>query len=357
MGQPIGATGPVEFGEFEVIETCFRPLAGAGAFDLTDDAAMLAPPPGHDLVLTADAIACGVHFFADDPPDLIARKALRVNLSDLAAKGATPLCYLLAAAFPAPFDKTWIAAFASGLAADQAEFGISLSGGDTIRVAAGSSGPTISITAIGAVPTGTMVRRAGGQPGDHLFVTGEIGGAAAGLACLLGETSLIGDLSGAERAVAIERYHLPRPRCGLANTVRAHASAAIDISDGLVGDCDKLAVASGCSATIDANTVPLHGALSGNGASADIVAAAITGGDDFEILAAIPPGQIAPFTAAAADVGIGVTDIGMLGEAGDSPAPISVLLDNQPLRLPRRSYVHSRAGDHERAGDPGSDGN
>ncbi|MHA1189649.1 MAG: thiamine-phosphate kinase, partial [Alphaproteobacteria bacterium] len=281
-------------------------------------------------------------------------------LSDLAAKGATPLFYLLAAAFPAPFDRAWITAFASGLAADQAEFGISLSGGDTIRVATGASGPVIAITAIGTVPTGTMVRRTGGQPGDHLFVSGEIGGAAAGLACLPGEPSPFGDLSGAARAAAIGRYRLPLPRCGLANAVRAHAAAAIDVSDGLVGDCDKLAAASGCSAIIDANTVPLHGSFSGKTGSADVIAAAIAGGDDFEILAAIPPGQIAPFTAAAADVGIGVTDIGMLRKADHSPAPASptsVLLDNQPLQLPRRSYVHSRTGDDERAGDSNPDGN
>src|SRR5215471_11161619 len=177
------ADGPVAdppSDEFARIARFFAPLAQnfPGAYGLTDDAASFGLAAGEQAVVTTDAVVAGVHFIGDEPPGLIARKALRVNLSDLAAKGARPIGYTLAAVLPAAIDDAWLAAFAAGLAADQAEFGIPLIGGDTV----GTSGPlTLSITALGAV-SGGMVRRAGARPGDRVYVTGTIGDAALGLA-------------------------------------------------------------------------------------------------------------------------------------------------------------------------------
>ena len=162
--------------ELSIIDRFFRPLAGEGAFDLRDDAGVIAPPPGHELVVTTDMVARSVHFL-DDPPDTIAKKALRVNLSDLAAKGATPLGYVLSIGLSPEIDEAWLAGFAEGLRDDQAAFSIKLLGGDTIAV---PDRTVVAITAFGLVPTGRMVRRSGGRPGDRLYVSGTIGGQRRG---------------------------------------------------------------------------------------------------------------------------------------------------------------------------------
>src|ERR1700683_4823534 len=165
--------------EARLIARHFRPLAKhPGAFNLTDDAAAIAPPPGSDLVMTTDSVIAGVHVFADDPPDLIARKALRMNLSDLAAKGARPLGFLLALSLPAATKQSWIAAFARGLGQDAKHYGCPLLGGDTDH----TPGPAaVSSAAFGAVPRCKMVRRASAKAGDSVVVTGTIGDAALGL--------------------------------------------------------------------------------------------------------------------------------------------------------------------------------
>ena len=169
--------------EFALIAKYFRPLAGPGALDLSDDAALLTPPPGRDLVLTADAMVGGVHFLPDDPPDLVGRKLLRVNLSDLAAKGATPLGYLMTVSTPRDTPEAWFAGFAAGLAQDQAEFGVTLLGGDTTS----TPGPiSLSLTIIGHVAPGMAVHRFGAQDGDGIWVTGTIGDGALGLAVATG---------------------------------------------------------------------------------------------------------------------------------------------------------------------------
>ena len=166
-------------GEDRLIARHFKPLARhPGALGLTDDAAVLTPPPGQALVLTADAIVGGVHFFPRDAADAIARKALRVNLSDLAAKGAQPAGFLLTLALPRGVGERWLKAFARGLGADARRYDCPLLGGDTVA----TPGPvTISITAFGTLPEGTMVRRAGARVGDHVIVTGTISDAALGL--------------------------------------------------------------------------------------------------------------------------------------------------------------------------------
>ncbi len=279
--------------EFGLIARHFRPLAGPGGLELLDDAALLRPPPGRDLVLTADAMVEGVHFLPDDPPDLVARKLLRVNLSDLAAKGAVPLGYLLTLSARRGTADAWFAAFASGLAADQKEFGVSLLGGDTTS----TPGPvSLSLTAIGHVAEGGMVRRSGAQPGDALWVTGTIGDGALGLRALRGE---LPDPGGH----FADRYHLPRPRLGLLRP--GLVRAAMDVSDGLVQDLGHLCRASGVHAKLEAAHVPLSA-----GVPAGSLPLCLTGGDDYELLMAVAP-EAEPALRHAADVAaIAVSRIG-----------------------------------------------
>ncbi len=263
-------SAPAEFG---LIARHFRPLAGPGALALLDDAAVLAPPPGRELVFTADAMVAGVHFLPDDPPDLIARKLLRVNLSDLAAMGAQPWAYLLTVSAPRDTDDAWFAAFAAGLALDQQAFGISLLGGDTTH----TPGPlSLSLTAIGHVAPGQAVRRSGAQTGDEIWVTGTIGDGALGLAALQGR--LVDPTGHFAR-----RYHLPQPRLGLISP--ALVRAAMDISDGLVQDLGHLARAAGLAAELHAQQVPRT-----PGPGPEWLETILTGGDDYELLLAVRPG-------------------------------------------------------------------
>ncbi len=282
--------------EFAFIARHFRPLAGPGALDLQDDAALIAPPPGRELVLTVDAMVGGVHFLADDSPDLIGRKLLRVNLSDLAAKGAVPLGYLMTVAAPRDTPDAFFASFAQGLAADQATFGITLLGGDTTR----TPGPlTLSLTAIGHVAPGAMLRRAGARPGDGAWVTGTIGDGALGLRVAQGE---LHDATGH----LLDRYRLPHPRLGIA--LAGIASAAMDVSDGLIQDLGHICRASGVGAALEAARVPLSDPA--REAGPNWFETCVTGGDDYELLMAVPPGHDARLIAACAAAGVAVTRIG-----------------------------------------------
>jgi len=287
--------------EFSLIYKHFRPLAGPAALALGDDAAVLAPPPGREIVIAADAMVQGVHFLPDDPPDLVARKLLRTNLSDLAAMGAAPLGYLLTVSVPRATPDAWFAAFAAGLAADQAEFGLALLGGDTTS----TPGPvSLSLTILGTVAPGAALRRNGARPGDGIWVTGTIGDGALGLLAAQGQVAdSAGHLAG--------RYRLPRPRLALAQHLPGIAHAAMDVSDGLVQDLGHLCRESGLAATIAAADVPL------SPAAATLVAAdpallhrCLTGGDDYELLLAVPPEQEAALHAAASATQTPVTRIG-----------------------------------------------
>jgi thiamine-monophosphate kinase len=299
-----------ESGEDRLISRYFKPLARhPGALGLIDDAAVLAPPPGHELVLKTDAIVGGIHFFADDPPDTVARKALRVNLSDLAAKGAKPAGYLLSLIIPKGIDERWLKGFSRGLAADGKTYGCPLLGGDTDR----TTGPvTLSIAAFGTLPKGTMVRRSGARPGDHVVVTGTIGDAALGLKLRLdGNAAKRWKLTPAMRRHLASRYLLPRPRNDLAEVLRRHASGGMDVSDGLVGDLGKLLRASKVGADIAVARVPLSSAArAAVKAEPKMIETILTGGDDFEIVATIPPRKLKAFLAAARRIGVPVAEIG-----------------------------------------------
>jgi thiamine-monophosphate kinase len=281
---------------------------------LNDDAALLRPNQGEELVLTKDMLVAGVHFFADDPPGAIAQKALRVNLSDLAAKGAAPKGFLLGLGLPADWSEDWLNAFVKGLAADAELFGIDLLGGDTVHV----PGPlTLSITAIGAVPEGRMVQRGGAKAGDHIFVSGTIGDAALGLKVRRkseDDMDWIAALSEAARAHLLDRYLLPQPRLALREALRTYAHAAMDVSDGLAGDLSKLLRLAGLTAEIAVTDIPLSDAAAG--LAERLIEPIFCGGDDYEILCTVPPQAVPGFIAAAQAANIRVTHIGIC-QSGD----------------------------------------
>jgi thiamine-monophosphate kinase len=299
-------------------------LAGPGSLDLEDDAAVFLPPPGRELVIAADAMVGGVHFFPNDPPDLIARKLLRTNLSDLAAMAAAPFGYLLTVSTPRGTPDDWFAAFAQGLALDQAEYGVSLLGGDTTS----TPGPiSLSLTVLGTVAPGCAVRRSGARTGDGVWVTGTIGDGALGL---LAASGLIDDPDG----YLLDRYRLPRPRIGLA--LHGVARAAMDISDGLVQDLGHICRASNVGAWIDAASLPLS--ASARTAGPALLERCLTGGDDYELLLAVPDAKAAHLREMARQAGFEVTCIGRI-EGGE--ATVRVLgPDGRPLVLQRTGWSH-----------------
>lgn len=321
---PIAAKGSGLPSEFDLIGRHFRPLAGAAALDLEDDAAVFAPPPGRELVMAADTMVAGVHFLPDDPAEGVGQKLLRVNLSDLAAMGATPLGYLLAVSAPADTPDAWFASFARGLAADQAAFGLSLLGGDTTS----TPGPiTLSLTIIGHVAPGQAVRRRGAKSGDEVWVTGTIGDGALGLAVSLGK---LDDPSGFLRG----RYCVPQPRLGL--PLAGCVSAAIDVSDGLLQDLGHLCRLAGCGAEVVAGAVPMSEAA--RVAGPDWLAQRLGGGDDYELLLAVPEGRGAALTAACATLGVPLTCIGRFVPG---PSAVRVLDDRgQPFAIGRHGWSH-----------------
>jgi thiamine-monophosphate kinase len=334
--------------EQDLISKYFAPLAGPGGLGLLDDAALLAPPPGTELVLTADALVAGVHFFAEDPPEKIALKALAVNLSDLAAKGADPLGFLLALALPSDWTPDWLAAFARGLGEMAAQDDCPLLGGDTVA----TPGPlTLSITALGCVPTGKMVRRTTARPSDALYISGTIGDAALGLA--LRKSQITGEqkpawaqnLAPEQCEALVDRYLTPRPRKKLVSALRACASAAMDVSDGLIGDLRAMMRASGVTAQVelraqvDLRQIPLSGAASAAfRADPDLLERILCGGDDYEILCALPIGAAARFEAFARATGVAVTRIGSV--AGPGEAEVFSGFDGRPRAFGRDRFSH-----------------
>jgi thiamine-monophosphate kinase len=325
-------------GEERLIARFFGPLAThPGALGLIDDAAVVGVPVGHDLVVKTDAIIGGVHFFPDDPPDAVAKKALRVNLSDLAAKGAQPLGFLLSIALPTGIGDGWLEGFSAGLGADAERFGCPLLGGDTDR----TPGPvTISISAFGTLPRGTMVLRSGARPGDRLVVTGSIGDAAIGLVLRRDrQAARRWGLDSAMEEHLLRRYRVPEPRNALAEALRRYAHGGMDISDGLAGDLAKMCRASHVTATIEVARVPLskaaRRALAAEPRLLDVI---LTGGDDYEVLASVGESEVGNLAAEAAVAGVTTTEIGAVG-IGEGKARF-LGRDGTELAFVRPSFSH-----------------
>jgi thiamine-monophosphate kinase len=320
--------------EFEIIARFFVPLAAGhpGARGLSDDAATLGVAAGMELVITADALVAGVHFFADDPPDLVARKMLRVNLSDLAAKGASAVGYVMTVTLPASIDEAWLAAFSIGLAADQAEFAVTLLGGDTTA----TPGPlTLSVTAFGEVPLGKAIHRDGAEMGDAIFVSGTLGDGALGLDVARG--GLL-DLPAEARTYLLDRYRLPRPRMRLGPRLIGIAHAALDVSDGLVGDLGHVCRCSHLGAIVEASAVPVSAAAARAIAhDANRRLAVLTGGDDYEILFTAPEDQAEALARLSVELGIPLTRIGRMIEGTGV-----VVRDErgEPIPIARGGYRH-----------------
>ena len=314
--------------EFEFIARRLRPLATAhGALDLSDDAALLDPSPGREVVLAKDAMVAGVHFLRSDPPGQIARKLLRVNLSDLAAMGAAPLGYLLALARPHEITDDWLGEFCAGLAADNAEFRIALLGGDTVS----TPGPlTLSLTVVGEVPTGTALLRGGATAGDEVWVSGTLGDAALGLKVLQGVLAV----AEPARAFLVERYRLPQPRLALGDALRGIASAAIDISDGLIADLGHILEVSGVGAELRADALPLSASARELPGACD---AALAGGDDYELLFTAPAERQAGIAALAGPLKLPLTRIGAIRAGSD----LSIIdASGQAVVPPSRGWQH-----------------
>jgi thiamine-monophosphate kinase len=320
-------------GEFELIREFFAPLSRgvSGACNLQDDVATVTCPAGYEMVLKVDAIVEGVHFLKDDPARSIAKKALRANLSDFAAKGAEPRAYLLALALPDWATDAWVGEFAQGLAEDQAEFGIALAGGDTVR----TPGPlTIAVTLTGFVPTGETIRREGAKVGDSVYVTGTIGDAGGGLELLRGKPPALTDWQ--DRL--IDRYRIPSPRLAFGRALRGVANAALDVSDGLIADLGHIAAVSEVCVEVDASRVPLSDEFRQMyGAGVPSLVRAATAGDDYEIAFVADARQRGRIHALASQTQTRVTEIGRVS-AGRGVA----LLDAAGGELPvaHKGFVH-----------------
>ena len=326
-------------GEAAIIQGFLEPLSRSwpGAFGLLDDCAVVAPAPGHELVVKTDPVRQGVHFFADDAPADIAWKAVAVNVSDLAAKAARPVAYMLALSLPDAPTRTWMAEFAEGLRAAQEAFGCVLIGGDTDQM----DGPlSAAVTVFGEVPSGRMVRRATPAVGDALLVSGTLGDAALGLRLRQGEA--IDGLRDEDRAAALARYLRPRPRLGLRVALRTWAHAAMDVSDGLGKDLGRMCHAGGLAAEVELARLPLSAALiAGTSDDMALRKRLVSSGDDYEVLCAVAPSDVDQFVAVCAAAGETVTNIGRF-IAANGAAPTPILLDESGNTTPwgQAGYDH-----------------
>lgn len=321
-------------GEFERIAKIFAPLAAGfpGALGLTDDAALIAPETGSDIVVTTDTMVAGVHYMGDEPPSAIACKLLRVNLSDLAAMGATPLAYTLNVALPREIDDPWLEDFAEGLRQDQQRFGIALAGGDSVS----TPGPvTLTVTAFGRVSQGRALRRSAARPGDTVYVSGTIGDAALGLLTLTGK---LDPGKGAARDDLVARYRLPEPRVSLGPELVGLANAAVDVSDGLVADLRHIAEASHCRAVLQADRVPRSATTRALlEARPELTEVGLAGGDDYEILFTAPAGSEDAVRSLASRLSLALTAVGRI-EAGEGVQVLDACGAEIPLSV--QGWVH-----------------
>lgn len=321
--------------EFELIAEIFAPLAEGfpGALGLLDDAAILRPRPGRELIFTKDMLVSGVHFPEHDPARQVGKKLLRVNLSDLAAMGAEPVGYGLGIAIPDDFELAWLREFADGLAEDQATFGVSLIGGDTVS----TPGPiTFSLSMLGDLPEGQALTRSGAKAGDLVVVSGTIGDGALGLRVALGETL---GLTTVHRDQVLNKLRQPQPQLALGQALRGIAHAAVDISDGLVADLGHICTASGLAAVIQAEKVPVSEAavayLDGEGGGA--LVPLLTGGDDYELLFAIAPESEERVMGIGDELSISLAVIGHMTE-GERVEVLDV--HGMPVTIERPGFSH-----------------
>lgn len=321
--------------EFTLIEEVFAPLTAeaSGALALKDDAALYRASEGCETVLTVDAIVAGVHFLSGDPPESVGRKLLRVNLSDLAAKGAVAKGYLLVTAWADDTDLDWIRRFAKGLAGDQERYGVFLWGGDTVR----TPGPlTLSLTAIGEVPSGTMLRRSGARPGDGIYVSGTLGDAAIGLEVLKGAVNGLGV---EDADFLVRRYQEPEPRVSLGPRLAGLANASLDVSDGLFADLGHICDVSAVGARIEKESLPIsRAARRAIEAQEDLFPLIPGGGDDYELLFTAPPGRQRDIEAAAAEASVPVTRIGEVLEQRQGISLVDA--SGQSIPLKQLGYRH-----------------
>ncbi|MCD6035918.1 MAG: thiL [Rickettsiales bacterium] len=322
-------------GEFHIIAECFAPLAkkAPGALGLLDDAALWACVPGKEIVITKDMLAEGTHFLPDTDPYLLAKKLVRVNLSDMAAMGASPKAYMLGLCLSRGADEAWVRRFSEALAEEQKQYDIILIGGDTI---AHDGDLILSLTLLGEVDIGKALFRRGAKPGDDIYISGTLGDSALGLAVLKGEISEI--LSPEEREYLIRRYHLPEPRITLGKKLYGHVTAVMDISDGLVQDLGHIVGQSHVSAVIEGKAIPLSLAAARlcklDPSYLEIV---LSGGDDYELLFTAPQESREALAALSVKLGILITRIGTI----EPEKGVKVLdLEGKPMTLSRGGYEH-----------------
>ncbi|MHA1114009.1 MAG: thiamine-phosphate kinase [Alphaproteobacteria bacterium] len=320
--------------EFEIIARYFAPLAEGfpGALGLRDDAALLDPGQGKHLVAATDALVAGIHFRPDDPADTVGRKLLRVNLSDLAAMGARPIAYQIAAVLPRDLDIAWLEGFVAGLAEDQARFGVFLCGGDTV---AGNGPTTLALTVFGEVARGHELRRAAAREGDLVYVSGTLGDGLLGLMALDGKAEF---LAPDQRAGAVARYRLPEPRLALGQGLVGLAHAAIDVSDGLIADLGHVCAASGLGAVVEVARLPLSAAGgAANRVDPGFLTRTATGGDDYELLFTVPEDCREAVAALAGRLDLPLVEIGRMTAVGGVR-----LFDETGTELatPRTGYRH-----------------
>ena len=327
-------TGRPKSGEFDLIARFFEPLSRAapGAFALGNDGALLTPPAGTSLVVTKDLMVAGVHYPEGEDPAVLARRLLRVNLSDLAAMGADATAYALGLALPADVGDDWLEGFAAGLARDQDAFGVALIGGDTVA----TQGPAVlSLTAFGTVEGDACLTRSGVGAGDDIYISGTIGDAALGLRAVRGGLAA---LSSEDRAALAERFRLPEPRLALGAALVGLASCAIDVSDGLVADLGHLCTGSGVAARIAADAVPLSGPARRALDKGEVeIVDLVTSGDDYELLFCAPPSAREALDTLGRRLGLTLTRIGAI-EPGQGVTVLDA--DGQPLALGRLGYQH-----------------
>ena len=304
--------------EFELIKKYLSPLSQAesGAALLIDDAAVLSTKKDHHLVVTMDTLISGVHFFEITAPGLIASKCLRVNISDLAAMGAEPAYYTMSLSLPLDgeirYDTDWINNFSQGLAIEQDLYGITLIGGDTVS----TPGPlSLSITAFGWVKKGHEVKRSGATAGDLIYVSGTIGDAWLGLSVLHGSEL---DIDQSQLGFITDRYHRPQPRIDLGQQLSGFANSAIDISDGLAQDLGHICSASGVSAIIKTDDIPLSVPTKILvQANTKLLESLISGGDDYELLFTVPTKFQKNISRLAKELEIPLTNIGQIEHSED----------------------------------------